>query len=174
MSTRPDVMALRAMLRDPAMQESARVSGVYPSSYEGNDDPAPMIAQRRRARRAMGSDPVGVASLMVDDEGVLYWTLDVAARTRSGSRRLRRGVPEGHDGEVEDAPDDLGNLSARGARLDPLRRELRHDGVPVLLREGGDRHVLDERIDVPAQACSLEVKRPLRAHVVRVPLSKVS
>lgn len=100
MNTRPDVAGLRAMLRDPAMQEAARVAGVYPSSYEGNDDPAPMIAQRRRARRAIGADPVGVASLMVDDDGVLFWTLDGAARTRSGSRRMRRGVPEGQDGEV--------------------------------------------------------------------------
>ena len=70
MSGHHDVAALRAMLRSPEVQEAASRSGVFASTYEGTDDPAPSIAQRRRARRATGHDPVGVASLMVDDEGI--------------------------------------------------------------------------------------------------------
>jgi hypothetical protein len=91
---------LRAMLRSPEVQGAARRSGVYASTYEGTDDPAPMHSERRRKRRSTGHDPVGVASLMVDDDGVLFWNLDDGAKARGGRRRLRRGVPEAQDGEV--------------------------------------------------------------------------
>ncbi len=99
MTTRPDVEQLRALMRETTAKE-ARSAGVYGSSYEGSDDPAPLVAQRRRARRLTGHDPIGVASLMVDDEGVLFWSLDRGSRPGAGRRRMRRGVPESQAGEV--------------------------------------------------------------------------
>jgi hypothetical protein len=92
---------LRDVLRQPDLQKIAESAGVYSSSYENANDDTPSVAQRRRIRRTSGTDPVGVASLMLDDEGVLFWSLDGEARSRgAGRRRMRRGVPESRAGEI--------------------------------------------------------------------------
>lgn len=93
--------SLREVLRDPELQKVAESAGVYSSSYEDEKDDTASVAERRRARRRTGVDPVGVASLMLDDEGVLYWSLDGGGgRSRGGRRRMRRGVPESRAGEI--------------------------------------------------------------------------
>ena len=101
MNGRIDLADLREVLGTPELQKVAESAGVYSSSYEDSKDLTPTVAQRRRIRRSTGTDPVGVASLMVDDEGVLFWNLDGAARSRgAGRRRLRRGVPESRAREI--------------------------------------------------------------------------
>lgn len=101
MAERSDLADIRETLRQPDLQKVAESAGVFSSSYEDEKDDTASVAQRRRSRRKTGVDPVGVASLMLDDEGILYWSLDGGAgRTRGGRRRLRRGVPESRAGEI--------------------------------------------------------------------------
>lgn len=101
MTGRADLAGIRETLRHPALQKVAESAGVYSSAYEDDKDTTASVAQRRRSRRRTGVDPVGVASLMLDDEGVLYWSLDGGGgRSRGGRRHLRRGVPESRAGEI--------------------------------------------------------------------------
>jgi hypothetical protein len=101
MADRSELSSIRESLRHPDLQKVAESAGVYSSSYEDDHDNTASVAQRRRSRRKTGVDPVGVASLMLDDDGVLYWSLDGGGgRARGGRRRLRRGVPESRAGEI--------------------------------------------------------------------------
>ena len=91
--------SVRAMLQTKDVQDAARSAEVFPSTYEETDDDTPSVPQRRRRRRETGADPVGVAALMIDDEGVLFWRIGGDRRLR-GRRRMRRGVPETAPGEI--------------------------------------------------------------------------
>jgi hypothetical protein len=135
MNGRIDLADLREVLRTPELQKVAESAGVYSSSYEDSKDATPTVAQRRRIRRTSGTDPVGVASLMLDDEGVLFWNLDGAAPgRRAGRRRLRRGVPESRAGEIVELyhydklePNDVNTLlSDKDKELTP------HQGLWIL------------------------------------------
>lgn len=92
---------VREMMQAKNVVDAARSANVFPSTFEGSDDTTPSVSQRRRRRRETGVDPVGVASLMIDDEGILFWNIG-SGRLRSGGgrRRMRRGVPESPPGEI--------------------------------------------------------------------------
>ncbi|HJU75167.1 MAG TPA: hypothetical protein VJ717_15605 [Gemmatimonadaceae bacterium] len=90
---------VRAMMQAKEVRDAARSADVFPSTYEETDDETPSVPQRRRRRRETGVDPIGVAALMIDDEGVLFWRIG-GDRRLHGRRRLRRGVPETPPGEI--------------------------------------------------------------------------
>lgn len=90
---------VREMMQLKGLVDAARSADVFPSTFDGPDDATPSVSQRRRRRRQTGVDPVGVASLMIDDEGILFWTIG-SGRLRAGRRRIRRGVPESPPGEI--------------------------------------------------------------------------
>jgi len=92
-----DSVTARAVLRE--VDDVAVRLNVLPSSYDGPEVSLP-IAQRRRRRNAGLGDPVGVASLMVNEDGVLFWHLGDINGVPSGRRRMRRGVPDAPDGEI--------------------------------------------------------------------------
>jgi len=92
-----DSVTARAVLRE--VDDVAVRLNVLPSSYDGPEVSLP-IAQRRRRRNAGLADPVGVASLMVNEDGVLFWHLGDINGVPSGRRRMRRGVPDAPDGEI--------------------------------------------------------------------------
>ena len=92
-----DSVTARAVLRE--VDDIAVRLNVLPSSYDGPEMSLP-IAQRRRRRNAGLADPVGVASLMVNEDGVLFWHLGDINGVPSGRRRMRRGVPDAPDGEI--------------------------------------------------------------------------
>lgn len=91
--------SVRRMMQEKDVVHAARSANVFPSTFEGSDDTTPSVSQRRRRQRETGVDPVGVASLMIDDDGVLFWNIG-SKRPRSGRRRMRRGVPDSPPGEI--------------------------------------------------------------------------
>ena len=91
---------VRKLMQSPTILHAAHSAQVYPSTYDRADDTTPSVPQRRRRRRETGNDPVGIAALMMDDDGVLFWKLGRDRARRRGMRRLRRGVPESPPGEI--------------------------------------------------------------------------
>jgi hypothetical protein len=92
--------AARVLMQEPQVLASAASASVYPSSFDGAEDRVPSVTERRRRRRRTGFDPAGVASLMIDEDGVLFWSTGDVDGLRSGRHRMRRGVPEAPAGEI--------------------------------------------------------------------------
>jgi hypothetical protein len=91
---------VRKLMQSEEILKAAHSARVFPSTYEGADDKTLSVPQRRRRRRETGNDPVGIAALMMDDDGVLFWNIGRDRVRRRGMRRLRRGVPESPPGEI--------------------------------------------------------------------------
>ena len=87
----------RSALR--TIEPEAIEMGVRPSSFDG-DDQTPTVAERRRRRQAGLPDPVGLASLMLNSDGVLFWHIGNGEEMRGGRRRSRRAARDVPDGEI--------------------------------------------------------------------------
>jgi hypothetical protein len=91
------VASVRAGIRAASRQIGGL--GVFPISEA--EVAGPPVGQRRRLRWRGETDPIGVATLVLNEEGVLLWHEGTVARSLAG-RRGRRGVPAAPEGEVVD------------------------------------------------------------------------